>query len=715
MILNKNSLAFFLLLFLASYSQAQKVKVLKKDSVKTEKLDEVIITGQINPQSVDKSVFEVKVIGRREIEKRAGVNLADLLNQTLNINVVPNLADGRTSFNLFGLNGQYVKILIDNVPLVNEQGFGNGADLTLINLDDVERIEIVEGAMGVQYGSNAIAGVINIITKKASRYETQVSVYLQEETVGDEYELFNEGRHIQSFNAKHYFNDNLFASVGALRNDFAGFFNNRLGESHDDDDGLRGHLWLPKSQINPNLLVNYSHDNDFTIYYRLDYFNEILNNYNNSVNLNPNSATNTDNPTAQDAKFTANRFVHTLNAMGSINKKLSYNIITSYQTQRNDIERYTYVIREDRELNNEKEEYLSRDAFFTRATLGNLFKTDRFNLQAGYEMSLEKGFANGISLGIIEAGENRERRLNNYDAFLSSEYQFSDRFSVKPGIRTGFTNLFGPQFILSLSSSFKFANDYELKTVIGSANKTPTFDELYYTLVDSNHNFTGNPNLNPESGYSIFAHLKKPFEFNNGIRLNSKITLSYLDLKDKIEFVNISITPLVSTYLNIDEFRSANFNFENELNYKRLSSRLGLAFQGLSQVLNAETESNDDFLLNFSANLNVNYSIPKWNSNVTFYYKYRGRVQQFLSDTNNANDTEFVIGETEAFSWMDLNFEKAFSNNQFVVTLGARNILDIDFVNTNAIGDGVHSAAPVSLPLAYGRSFFLKLNYNLNQ
>jgi len=61
--------------------------------------------------------------------------------------------------------------------------------------------------MGVQYGSNAVSGIINIITKKSSRYDTEVSVYLQEETVGSEYELFDQGRHIQSVSANHYFNE----------------------------------------------------------------------------------------------------------------------------------------------------------------------------------------------------------------------------------------------------------------------------------------------------------------------------------------------------------------------------------------------------------------------------------------------------------------------------------------------------------------------------
>ena len=161
MSLNKNNFCIYFSILFITCLQSQE-DFWKQDSTRVEKLDDVVITGQINPQSVDQSVFEDKVITRREIEKRAGVNLADLLNQSLNINITPNLTNGRSGVSLFGLDDQYFKVLIDNVPLINEGGFGNGADLTLVNLDDVERIEIVEGAMGVQYGANAISGVINI-------------------------------------------------------------------------------------------------------------------------------------------------------------------------------------------------------------------------------------------------------------------------------------------------------------------------------------------------------------------------------------------------------------------------------------------------------------------------------------------------------------------------------------------------------------------------
>ena len=84
----------------------------KNDSIHSQKLDEVVVTGQINPQSVSKSVVEVKVISRRDIERQAGNTLADVLNTTLNLNITPNTSTGKSGVSLFGLDSQYFKVLI---------------------------------------------------------------------------------------------------------------------------------------------------------------------------------------------------------------------------------------------------------------------------------------------------------------------------------------------------------------------------------------------------------------------------------------------------------------------------------------------------------------------------------------------------------------------------------------------------------------------------
>ena len=158
MIINKNSWRIYFVLFFGGFLQAQKTKAIEKDTIKIEQLTEVVITAQMNPQSIKNSVFEVKVITQKDIELRAGNNLADLLNQSLNINIIPNTSNGKSGVCLLGLDAQYYKLSIDNIPVMNEQGFGNKVDLTLMNLDDVEHLEILEGSMGVQYGANAASG-----------------------------------------------------------------------------------------------------------------------------------------------------------------------------------------------------------------------------------------------------------------------------------------------------------------------------------------------------------------------------------------------------------------------------------------------------------------------------------------------------------------------------------------------------------------------------
>ena len=113
------------------------------DSIKenqTIDLEQTVISGQYNRQSVKKSIYEVRVIDREMIERQAGNTLADILNQTLNMNIIPNSSSGKSSVQMFGLDGQYFKILVDNIPLVNDEGLGNNTDLTQINLDDIQQI-----------------------------------------------------------------------------------------------------------------------------------------------------------------------------------------------------------------------------------------------------------------------------------------------------------------------------------------------------------------------------------------------------------------------------------------------------------------------------------------------------------------------------------------------------------------------------------------------
>lgn len=120
----------------------------QKDSLNQQNIDEVVITGQYKQQSISKSIYKVEVIDAQQIKNMAVTNVAEVLNQNLNILIEPNKGSGNSNANIMGLSGAYTKILIDNIPVVSDEGLGNLVDLTKINVNNVERIEVVKGAMG---------------------------------------------------------------------------------------------------------------------------------------------------------------------------------------------------------------------------------------------------------------------------------------------------------------------------------------------------------------------------------------------------------------------------------------------------------------------------------------------------------------------------------------------------------------------------------------
>jgi outer membrane receptor for ferrienterochelin and colicins len=318
------------LIFITAFGYAQ------NDTITENKLQEVVVTGQFEPQSIKKSVFNVRVITAKDIQNLAANNLSDVLNQYLNITVRPSGVDGRSTVSLFGLDARYFKIMVDNVPLVNEAGLGNNTDLSQINLNDIEQIEIVEGSMGVTHGANAVTGILNIITKKSSKDKWNISATAQEETVGEEFEFFDKGRHIQAIKVSNSISENWFASISANRNDFQGFLDGKQGKNHIENDGLRGNRWLPKEQLNTTALVAFA-KNQFRIFYKFEYLDENIDFYNSTVQSGFNSELGSYRY-ADDKRYLNNRYFHNLNSTGKIFNKLSYNVSVSHQKQERSIE-----------------------------------------------------------------------------------------------------------------------------------------------------------------------------------------------------------------------------------------------------------------------------------------------------------------------------------------------------------------------------------------
>lgn len=691
------------------------------DSIKTEQLEEVVVTGQIEPQSIKKSVFNVKVISREDIQRQAANNLADVLNQYLNIMVQPNSAEGRSTVSMFGLDGQYLKILVDNIPLVSDTGLGNNIDLTQINLDDIDHIEIIEGAMGVTHGANAVSGIINIITKKSMLNKWEINATVQEETIGEEYApLYDKGRHIQALRAAHTINDNWFVSIGGNRNDFTGFKDTRGGRDYTDYDPAtpwinRGFSWLPKEQYFGNALIRYQKGN-FRLFYKFDYFNEKIDFYNPIVESQVVPGTGIL-LFSRDRRFFTEKFYHHLNAVGKLMGTMDYNVSLSHQKQTRDLEQFNYYIQTEQETNHTEQTYQDTEILYSTGTLGNFFKDKSFDLQVGYEFVNTNGYnaaASGLFVG--GAGEgNIKQRLENYDVFTAAEFGVTDRFSLRPGFRYSFQSKFDDQWSASMGLRYLFDHDIEARASFGRSYRTPNYDELYTYFVDSNHNVQGNEDLTPETGNSYEASIKKTTFFNSEVRLMNSLSATYIGIDDRIELVLTEVVPTWKyEYINIDKYKMYNIATTHQLEYHNWMVKAGVAFLGISKRISSGTAVSDDkFLTTMQFNTNVAYTVPKWNTTFSVYYKINGKQPQFIETSVNGQ-SQFILQEIESFGLMDASIKKSFFSGKLDATLGGRNLLDVVNIQSNVASAGTHDVGSTSILMAYGRSYFLKLTYNLN-
>ena len=697
---------YFSLIFGSLYAQ--------KDSVNVNELDEVLLFGNEQTiNSINKELFSVNTISAQQINQVGANNLADILNQQLNISITPNAADGRSTVSMFGLSGDYVKILVDNVPLVSDNGYGNNIDLTQINLEDIARIEIAEGAMGVLYGDNAVAGVINIITKKSSASKWNIRASVQEETVGEEYNFEDEGRHIQNLNIAHNISDHWYASANFSRNDFNGFKNNYFGRDYFGlsgnsvaNDGRRGYEWNPKLQHTLNGMLKFA-KNDFNFFYKFNYYNETLDIYNHAINTRIQDGE--YDITANDEQFVSNRFRHEAQAFGNLNQ-VHYNLSLSYQTQVRDYETYVYDLRrQQKRSTTSKMTNQESDLWFSKGTFENLLsKSANFNLTAGYEITYQQGY-DAVASGAY-SDNIAEQDLGNYDVF--SQLCFTkNNWSIYPGVRYNHNSNYDGKLIWSTSANYKPAKDIKLQAVVGSAYKTPTFTNLYYYFVDANHDVRGNPDLKPEDGISYLISAEKTSVLNNEFRLQNNLKFFHFDIQDKIDLAVVGDNSQME-YLNISEYKILGVSTENNFSYKNFQTNIGLSYTGISQSLETELSNPDDYLFSLNATAALRYYWPKAETRFSLLLKYNGELQQYFRD----NDTnEFVKGTQEDYSLMDASINKYFFKKRFEVTLGARNLFNVVRVNNSAItATAGHEAPSTSLLFGYGRSYFLKLLYNLN-
>ena len=145
-----------------------------------EQLDDVVITATGTPHTLKNVPVQTEIISRKQIEQLGAASFEDILSQ-LSAGFDFNAGDMGSQMTLNGLGNNYILIMIDGKRLNGDNGGEN--DLGRIDPHNIDHIEIVKGAGSALYGSDAMAGVINIITR---RHDDQ-ALYLENTTRGGSY------------------------------------------------------------------------------------------------------------------------------------------------------------------------------------------------------------------------------------------------------------------------------------------------------------------------------------------------------------------------------------------------------------------------------------------------------------------------------------------------------------------------------------------------
>ena len=142
--------------------------LLAQEDTTSKTMDEVVITANKFPQKESGTGKVVSIITKEQIEESGGKDLSQLLNEQTGIIINGATSNQGTYKSLYvlGATSAYTLILLDGVPLNDPTGVGGTFDIRLLSLDNIERIEILKDSQSTLHGSNAVAGVVNIISKK---------------------------------------------------------------------------------------------------------------------------------------------------------------------------------------------------------------------------------------------------------------------------------------------------------------------------------------------------------------------------------------------------------------------------------------------------------------------------------------------------------------------------------------------------------------------
>lgn len=680
MSLNKNYISlFFMLNFVISVMSQNEKKI---DTIDVEALEEVVITATRTTRHLGSLPMPVQIVSKADIKKSNSLRLADILNEQTGLITVSDFGGGE-GIQLQGLDSQYTLVLIDGVPLVGRSA--GTLDLNRITVGNIKQIEIVKGASSSLYGSEALGGVINIITEKPKygfRGET-------------------------NFRTGSFGTTDIGASL-SNREDKLGLslFVNRFSSGGFDFDKS-----TPVATVSP--FENYTFDGKITYE-----FTEKL-----DLVLSGRIFSQEQENMAQNAQTLA-----LYKGQSTINE-WNTRLTTTYQFSA------------DFEGIFEMYATQYKTAEFLNDVQGNLFSESNFN-----QTFLRPEFRSTWTLpkseltsGIGLTHETLDRTFFDEKPVFNAPFVFSqydwtpnENLNVIIGARFDAQNQYQSQFNPKFAINYKFSNKFSAKASAGRGFKAPDFRQLFFNFSNSTVGYR-------VLGFNVVSDIIPELEnqqqvvVREGINLTSfegnlrpesatnfNLGVSYqlfTKIKTDINFFRNDISNLIDTraiatdlasgqnifsYVNVDEVYTQ--GLEYNLSYTP-SDNLKMSF-GYQLLYAKDKEAEADFragrvnatstiiltedqyfgLFNRSrhmGNFKVFYTIPSWNLDMNLRTTYRSRFGLF--DTNGNNYLDTFDNFANGYAIVDIAFNKMLFRN-YEIGFGADNLFNFtDPQNVNNI------------------------------
>ena len=632
-------------------------------------MDEVVVTAQINPLKADNSIYKVTVINSLDIRQRAATNLSTALQGELGFRVSQDVLGSKLSLN--GLGGEHLKILVDGAPVIGRMA-GN-LDLSQIILNNTDHIEIVEGPMSVMYGSNALGGAINIITKENLRYKFQANLQSYYESVG----IYNGDAGI-SLNKNNH-------SIGLTsgRNFFSGY---------PKSDDSRYSLWKPKEQYFSDLYYIFR-NNKTRLKVEGKYFYETI--------LDKGQLLEPYRENAFDNYYYTKRLSSKLNYTYNISERSKVELNNAYNFYSRIKNNYFVDLTTlEKQMTSDaaNQDTTLFDNWMARGSFSYQDESGRFGFISGYDIQYETGTGKRI--------QDEKQSIGDFAAFMSANYKPFHFLEFQPGFRYAYNTKYNAPFVPSLNLKYIINESLTFRTSYVRGFRAPSLKELYLFFVDINHNIQPGPDLEAEYSHNFNSFLNYNFDVNKHY-FSIELGAFYNSVNNKIDLAIADTIYNVYSYLNIDGYKTGGGNLK--IKY-RLHPRFDLSL-GFSATNHAISKSLGDEILKDNANsydfmINAKYNLFRKDFSCGLYYKYTGRYPQF-----EVYEDEILFGSVEPYHIMDFTINKTFLSKSLNLSSGVKNILNVTNVSRIGSSGGIHSGGSGSSPVGWGRTFFISLNY----